>query len=153
KPPRRCVRSPARSPSRCLRAVSSAPACWRGPCWLARRAIRWARAFTVQAGSAACAVAESFHLTGSLELPANRAIGFYAIVSAATLAGAGLTLTSIDPIAMLFWTAVINGVVAVPIMAVMMLIVSGKKDGRAVALPRWLKVLGWLSAALMTVAV
>ena len=46
-------------------------------------------AVPVLAGSAAYAVAESFHLRGSLELPANRAIGFYAIVSAATLAGAG----------------------------------------------------------------
>src|SRR4029077_19490996 len=149
KPPRRCVRSPARSPSRCLRAVSSAPACWRGPCWLARRAIRWARAFTVQAGSAACAVAESFHLTGSLELPANRAIGFYAIVSAATLAGAGLTLTRIDPISMLFWTAVINGVVSVPIMLAMMIVVAKRKSRGGLALPLWLKILGWLATLLM----
>ena len=100
---------------------------------------------------AAYAVAESFQLPGSLELPANRAIGFYAIVSAATLAGAGLTLTSIDPIAMLFWTAVINGVVAVPIMAVMMLVVAPGK--RAVALPWWLHVLGWIGTVLMAVTV
>jgi Mn2+/Fe2+ NRAMP family transporter len=108
-------------------------------------------AVPVLAGSAAYAVAETFHLRGSLELPANRAIGFYAIVSAATLAGAGLTLTRMDPIAMLFWAAVINGVVAVPIMAVMMILVSRK--GRTVALPAWLKSLGWLATALMAVAV
>jgi hypothetical protein len=52
---------------------------------------------------------------------------------------------------MLFWTAVINGVVAVPIMIAMMLLVSGER--RLVALPRWLKLLGWLAAALMAVAV
>jgi NRAMP (natural resistance-associated macrophage protein)-like metal ion transporter len=108
-------------------------------------------AVPVLAGSAAYAVAESFHLRGSLELPANRAIGFYAIVSAATLAGAGLTLTSIDPIAMLFWTAVINGVVAVPIMAVMMIVVAPGHG--AVALPVWLRALGWLATALMGVTV
>jgi Mn2+/Fe2+ NRAMP family transporter len=108
-------------------------------------------AVPVLAGSAAYAVAEAFHMRGSLELPANRAIGFYAIVSAATLAGAALTLTSLDPIAMLFWAAVINGVVAVPIMAAMMLVVL--RNGGAFALPRWLVGLGWLATALMVVTV
>ena len=110
-------------------------------------------AVPVLAGSAAYAVSEAFHMRGSLELPANRAIGFYAIVSAATLAGAGLTLTSLDPIAMLFWTAVINGVVAVPIMAVMMIVVSTAKGEHALVLPAWLKILGWLATALMALAV
>jgi NRAMP (natural resistance-associated macrophage protein)-like metal ion transporter len=110
-------------------------------------------AVPVLAGSAAYAVAESFHLTGSLELPANRAIGFYAIVSAATLAGAGLTLTNIDPIDMLFWTAVINGVVAVPIMAVMMFVITPQSGKRTLALPVWLRTLGWLATALMAIAV
>jgi NRAMP (natural resistance-associated macrophage protein)-like metal ion transporter len=110
-------------------------------------------AVPVLAGSAAYAVAESFHLKGSLELPANRAIGFYAIVSAATLAGAGLTLTSIDPIAMLFWTAVINGVVAVPIMAVMMIVITPRGGRRTLALPLWLRTLGWFATALMAIAV
>ena len=59
-------------------------------------------AVPVLAGSAAYAIAEAFGMRGSLELPAQRAIGFYAIVGAATLAGAGLTLTNIDPIKMLF---------------------------------------------------
>jgi Mn2+/Fe2+ NRAMP family transporter len=108
-------------------------------------------AVPVLAGSAAYAVAEAFHLKGSLELPANRAIGFYAIVSAATLAGAALTISKIDPIKMLFWTAVINGVIAVPIMVAMMLVIMRKDD--RLNLPRWLKVLGWLAAALMAAAV
>ncbi|MEJ0025176.1 MAG: divalent metal cation transporter [Rhizomicrobium sp.] len=108
-------------------------------------------AVPVLAGSAAYAVAESFHMRGSLELPANRAIGFYAIVSAATLAGAALTLTSIDPIAMLFWSAVINGVVAVPIMVAMMIVAASPDVGPT--LPRWLIVLGWLATALMALAV
>lgn len=110
-------------------------------------------AVPVLAGSAAYAVAETFHLRGSLELPASRAIGFYAIVSAATLAGAGLTLTNIDPIAMLFWTAVINGVVAVPIMIAMMFMVAGNTTHKAIALPRWVTWLGWLAALLMTLSV
>jgi Mn2+/Fe2+ NRAMP family transporter len=107
-------------------------------------------AVPVLAGSAAYAVAETFGLRGSLELPANRALGFYAIVGAATLGGVALAATNINPITMLFWTAVVNGVVAVPIMIAMMLIVSGRK---AISLPRWLKTLGWLAAALMALAV
>lgn len=110
-------------------------------------------AIPVLAGSAAYGVAEAFGLRGSLELPANRALGFYSIVAAATMAGASLTLTSINPISMLFWTAVINGVVAVPIMMATMMIVSSTRGQRAFVLPRFLLALGWLSAMLMTLSV
>jgi Mn2+/Fe2+ NRAMP family transporter len=110
-------------------------------------------AVPVLAGSAAYAVAEVFNLRGSLELPASRAIGFYAIVAAATLGGSALLATNIDPIAMLFWAAVINGVVAVPIMIATMVVVSDKRGARKVAIPRWLLKLGWLASALMAVAV
>ena len=109
-------------------------------------------AVPVLAGSAAYAVAEVFKLRGSLELPANRAIGFYAIVAAATLGGSALLATNIDPIAMLFWTAVINGIVAVPIMVATMVVVSSKRESR-LALPLWLMILGWLAAVLMAAAV
>jgi Mn2+/Fe2+ NRAMP family transporter len=109
-------------------------------------------AVPVLAGSAAYAVAETFGLEGSLELPAGRALGFYGIVAAATLAGAAISATNIDPIAMLFWAAVINGVVAVPIMLAMMLIISSERGLKALAMPRWLRILGWLASALMAVA-
>jgi NRAMP (natural resistance-associated macrophage protein)-like metal ion transporter len=110
-------------------------------------------AVPVLAGSAAYAAAETFGLRGSLELPASRALGFYAIVGAATLGGAALTATEIDAITMLFWSAVINGVAAVPIMAAMMWIVSRGALSRTLALPRWLQTLGWLATLLMAVAV
>jgi Mn2+/Fe2+ NRAMP family transporter len=110
-------------------------------------------AVPVLAGSAAYAVAEIFKLRGSLELPVSRAIGFYAIVAAATIGGAALLVTKIDPITMLFWTAVINGVVAVPIMFATMVVVSSRRETPRVPLPRWLLVLGWLAAALMAIAV
>lgn len=109
-------------------------------------------AVPILAGSAAYAVAEAFGLRGSLELPAGRALGFYAIVGAATLGGAAVAATDIDPIRMLFWAAVINGIVAVPIMAAMMLVVSGRQVG-GLALPRWLKLLGWAAAVLMALTV
>lgn len=108
-------------------------------------------AVPVLAGSAAYAVSDAFGLRGSLELPAHRALGFYGIVGAATLAGAALTATDIDPIKMLFWTAVINGIAAAPIMFAMMFLVSSKRGCETFSLPRWIKILGWLAAALMVI--
>ena len=110
-------------------------------------------AVPVLAGSAAYAVSEAFGLRGSLEMPANRALGFYGIVGASTLGGVLLVAARLDPIAMLFWAAVINGIVAVPIMVATMLVVSGRGTGKPIAIPRWLKLLGWLAAALMSVTV
>ena len=110
-------------------------------------------AVPVLAGSAAYAVADTFGMSGSLELPLGRALGFYAIVGAATLGGGALAATNIDPIAMLFWTAVINGLVAVPIMLAMMVVVSGGRTIQSLVLPRWLIFLGWLATALMTTTV
>jgi len=110
-------------------------------------------AVPVLAGSAAYAAAETFGLRGSLELPASRALGFYAIVGAATLGGAALTATNIDPIAMLFWSAVINGIVAVPIMLAMMWIVTPRMSASPVSFPGWIKALGWIGTALMALAV
>jgi len=110
-------------------------------------------AVPILAGSAAYAVAEAFGLRGSLELPASRALGFYGIVGAATLGGAALAATRIDPIAMLFWTAVINGVVAVPVMVAVMVMVSNGRGTVNFALPPWLRFCGWLASGLMALAV
>jgi NRAMP (natural resistance-associated macrophage protein)-like metal ion transporter len=110
-------------------------------------------AVPVLAGSAAYAVAEVFGMRGSLELPARRALGFYAIVTAATMAGAALAATKLDPIAMLFWAAVLNGVVAVPIMFAMMLVVWRGAEARGLNLPRWIVWLGWIGSGVMAVAV
>src|SRR5437764_7924980 len=110
-------------------------------------------AVPVLAGSAAYAAAETFGLRGSLELPASRALGFYAIVGAATLGGAALTATNIDAITMLFWSAVINGVAAVPIMFAMMWIVTRGMTARPLSFPRWIKALGWIGTMLMAITV
>ncbi len=110
-------------------------------------------AVPVLAGSAAYAVAEAFQIPGSLESAPNRAIGFYAIVSAATLGGAALAFTSVNPISMLFWTAVINGVVSIPIMTAMMLVVSFRGKEPKIGLPAWVLVFGWLGTAIMALAV
>jgi NRAMP (natural resistance-associated macrophage protein)-like metal ion transporter len=110
-------------------------------------------AIPVLAGSAAYAVAEAFGWPASLEAQTRKASGFYTIVAAATVIGFGLGFTGLDAIQMLVWSAVLNGVVAVPVMAMMMVIVSnGQLMGRFRARP-WLVRLGWAGTALMSVAV
>ena len=110
-------------------------------------------AVPVLAGSSAYAVAEAFGIRGSLELPATKALGFYGVVASATLAGVALTAANLDPIAVLFWAAVINGIVAVPIMFATMLTVASERGLRLFSLPRWLRILGWLATILMALAV
>ena len=105
------------------------------------------------AGSAAYAVAEIFGWEGSLELPARNAPGFYLTVGAATLAGLGAALTPLDPIRMLFWSAVVNGVVAVPLMVSMMVVVTSRKIMGKFAASRALMIGGWSATMLMAVVV
>ncbi|MET3972119.1 divalent metal cation transporter [Bradyrhizobium sp. S3.9.1] len=110
-------------------------------------------AIPVLAGSAAYAVAETFGWHATLEAKPEKAVGFYAIIAAATIIGFGLGFTGIDSIHMLVWSAVLNGIVAVPVMAMMMLIVSSRAImGRFKARSR-LVALGWLGTAIMALAV
>ena len=110
-------------------------------------------AVPVLAGSAGYAVAETFGWRGSLEMPARGAPGFYLIVAAATIAGLIVALTPLNPIRMLFWSAVVNGVVAVPLMAGMMLVAGDRKIMGAFAASRLLMTGGWAATALMAAAV
>jgi NRAMP (natural resistance-associated macrophage protein)-like metal ion transporter len=110
-------------------------------------------AVPVLAGSAAYAVAETFGWEGSLEMPARSAPGFYLIVAAATIAGLVAALTPLDPIRMLFWSAVVNGIVAVPLMVAMMVVVASYKIMGKFAAPRPLMIGGWCATALMGVVV
>ena len=110
-------------------------------------------AIPVLAGSAAYAMAGAFHWRNSLELKPKMAKGFYGIIALSTLIGVGLCFTSIDPVKALYWSAVINGVISVPIMVVMMLMaVRPDVMGRFVISFR-LKALGWLCTAVMAMAV
>jgi Mn2+/Fe2+ NRAMP family transporter len=110
-------------------------------------------AIPVLAGSAAYAMAEAFKWRSGLELKPERAKKFYAIIALSTLIGVMLGFTPFNPIKALFWSAVINGVISVPIMIVMMLM-SVRPDimGRY-TVTRRLQVLGWLATGIMTVAV
>ena len=109
-------------------------------------------ALPVLAGSAAYAVGEALHWRVGLAQRPGRAKAFYGTIAAATLVGAVLNFTPLDPIKALFWSAVINGVVAVPIMVMIMLLGSRAKVMRQFALSPWLKSLGWLATAVMAAA-
>ena len=110
-------------------------------------------AIPVLAGSAAYGVAEAFGWPATLEAKAPDAVGFYGIIAAATIIGFGLGFTNIDPIRMLIWSAVINGIVAVPIMAVMMVLISTESLMGRFKAKSWLVGFGWVGTALMGVAV
>jgi NRAMP (natural resistance-associated macrophage protein)-like metal ion transporter len=110
-------------------------------------------AVPVLAGSAAYAVAETFRWKHGLDLKPHQARGFYAIVALATAGGVMLNFVGIDPIRALVWAAVINGVAAVPIMAVMMLLATDRRVLGKFIVQRWLKLAGWLALATMAAAV
>jgi Mn2+/Fe2+ NRAMP family transporter len=110
-------------------------------------------AVPVLAGSAAYGVAEVFGWHATLEAKAPDAVGFYSIIAAATAIGFGLGFTGIDAIHMLVWSAVLNGIVAVPIMAMMMVIVANPKLMGRFKARSWLVALGWVGTAMMGVAV
>jgi NRAMP (natural resistance-associated macrophage protein)-like metal ion transporter len=110
-------------------------------------------AVPVLAGSAAYAVSESFDWQYGLDKKLPQALQFYGIIAIATVGGVALNFTHLDPMRALVWSAEINGVIAVPIMAIMMLLAS-REDvmGRFVVRPR-LRNLGWGATAVMAVTV
>jgi NRAMP (natural resistance-associated macrophage protein)-like metal ion transporter len=101
------------------------------------------------AGSAAYAIADAFGWKNSLGLAPRRARDFYVIIAAATLIGAFGALLPINPIHMLVWSAVFNGIVAVPLMAGMMVVVTSRKIMGKFTASRLLGVFGWLATLFM----
>ncbi|MEO5861935.1 MAG: divalent metal cation transporter [Burkholderiales bacterium] len=110
-------------------------------------------AVPVLAGSAAYAVAEIFGWREGLDLTPQKGQGFYGIIAMATLGGVFLDFTPMDPMKELFWSAVINGVIAVPIMVVMMLLASQERIMGQFVIRARLRHLGWLATATMAGAV
>ena len=110
-------------------------------------------AIPVLAGSAAYGVSEVFGWHATLEAKAPDAVGFYTIIAAATVIGFGLGFTGIDAIHMLVWSAVLNGIVAVPIMAMMMVIVANSRIMGRFKARTWLIALGWVGTGIMALAV
>jgi NRAMP (natural resistance-associated macrophage protein)-like metal ion transporter len=110
-------------------------------------------AVPILAGSAAYAVAETFRWPIGLGLPLAEARNFYAILTAATVIGVGIDLSGVDSIKALIWSAIANGVVSVPIMAVMMIMAGAPAIMGPFVVSRRLKLLGWLATAVMAAAV
>jgi NRAMP (natural resistance-associated macrophage protein)-like metal ion transporter len=110
-------------------------------------------AVPVLAGSAAYAVGETLRWKTGLEHAPRRARGFYAVIAVATLAGTAMNFLAINPIKALFWTAVINGVAAVPMLAAIMRLAARPDAMGRFAVSGPLRVVGWLTAAAMAACV
>ena len=110
-------------------------------------------AVPVLASSAAYAVAEALGWAEGLEHTWHEARGFYSIIVIATLVGTLLDFSPIDPMKALYWSAVINGVVAVPIMAAMMILAGKPEVMGPLTVRRKTRFLGWGAVAVMAGAV
>jgi Mn2+/Fe2+ NRAMP family transporter len=104
------------------------------------------------AGSAAYALGEALQWRVGLAQQPRRAKAFYGAICGATVVGAVVNFTPLDPIKALFWSAVINGVTAVPIMAMIMLMACRRQVMGRFTLALWLKALGWLATIVMVAA-
>lgn len=106
----------------------------------------------VLAGSAAYALSEAMGWKEGLERKAKDARGFYGVIAVSVLAGMFIQYSPISPMKALFWSAVINGVVAVPLMAVVILLASKSSVMGPYTASRTLIVLGWIATAVMGAA-
>ncbi len=109
-------------------------------------------AVPVLAGSAAYAVSEAFGWQEGLDLRPRQATWFYAAIAVATMAGVGLNFTRLDPVKALYWSAVVNGVLAAPVMAAVMLVAANGRIMGRLTLPAPMLVGGWLAVAVMAAA-
>ena len=106
-------------------------------------------AVPVLAGSAAYATSEVFQWVGSLDSRPRGAKAFYATIAVATLGGVALNFSSLDPIKALYWSAVVNGVLAAPLMAVIMVIAANPRIMGRLTLPLSMKIMGWSATVVM----
>ncbi len=110
-------------------------------------------AVPVLAGSAAYAVADVLDWKAGLDHHFSEAKGFYAVLVLATIGGTAMDFSSLDPIKALIWSAVVNGVVAVPIMVVMLLLGSNPAVLGTATLSKRHRFIGWLATLVMAAAV
>jgi NRAMP (natural resistance-associated macrophage protein)-like metal ion transporter len=109
-------------------------------------------AVPVLAGSCAYAIAEAKGWAASLEQPPRLGAKFYAVLAAAVLLGTGLDFLGLDAVKMLFWSAVVNGVLAPPLVFLVVLLTSNKKVMGPHVNPPLLRWLGWITGVVMSVA-
>ncbi|MGB5076331.1 MAG: divalent metal cation transporter [Sphingorhabdus sp.] len=106
-------------------------------------------AVPILAGSAAYAVSESFGWVEGLDRRPREAKAFYATIALATISGLALNYIGIDPIKALYWAAVVNGILAAPLMVVMMLISTNRRVMGKLAVSGRLAIGGWVATAVM----
>lgn len=104
------------------------------------------------AGSAAYALSETFRWVEGLDRKPREAKAFYAAIALATLGGLAINLTAIDPMKALYWTAVINGLLAPPLMVFTMMIARNRKIMRQLTISTPMAAAGWLATLVMTAA-
>jgi NRAMP (natural resistance-associated macrophage protein)-like metal ion transporter len=109
-------------------------------------------AVPVLAGSAAYAISESRGWKIGLEHKPREAIGFYTVIGLATVLGIAVDFSPLDPIRALVWSAVLNGVISVPILAAMMIVVSRRHEMGDFVASRGHRIFGWLTTAVMALA-
>jgi NRAMP (natural resistance-associated macrophage protein)-like metal ion transporter len=109
-------------------------------------------ALPVLAGSAAYALGEVLGWPVGLAYKAMRAKAFYGTIAVAVVLGALMNVSPIDPVKALFWTAVINGVVAVPVMAATIYLACSRSVMGEFTIGPTLKFFGWLATAVMAAA-
>ena len=103
----------------------------------------------VLAGSGAYALSEVLNWNTGLERKVSDAQGFYSIIVVSVFLGLAIQYTPISPMKALFWSAVINGVIAVPLMVVVILLVSKKSVMGKFTASRPIVILGWVAVAVM----
>jgi NRAMP (natural resistance-associated macrophage protein)-like metal ion transporter len=109
-------------------------------------------AIPVLAGSTGYAVAESYGWKSGLDNMPWQARGFYVVIGAAVVLGLGIDYCGLDPIKALYWSAVLNGVIAVPMMAALMVVAGSRRKMGEFRAGLVLGGLGWLSTAVMAAA-
>ena len=109
-------------------------------------------AVPVLAASACYGIGEACRWKTSLERKPREAVRFYAAITAATMIGVCLNFMHIDPVKALFWAAILNGVVAAPLMAVIMVMAASRKVMGQFVIPLHLRAIGWLATVVMLCA-
>lgn len=109
-------------------------------------------AVPVLAGSGAYALSETFSWSKGLDQRVLEAKSFYATIAVSTLVGVALNFTSLDPVKALYWSAVVNGIVAAPVMVAIMLIAGNARIMGRLTVPAYLRIAGWGATAIMLFA-
>ena len=110
-------------------------------------------AIPVLAGSTAYAIGEARKWPVGLSRKPKKAVAFYAVLTISVFLGIGLNFTPLDPIKALYWSAVVNGVLAPPVMVLLMLLVRKEKVMGKLIVEGWLYWVGWIATAAMALSI